>query len=67
MESSIHNAIIGRLTKTYISAVQTQYVNQKTCQEQWMIGFYGERNSKSTVLSARLNDDDNFSRKKNER
>ena len=44
---------------TYSSYVRTQDVTQKTCRRWWTIGKSGERWSRISVLSARLDDDDN--------
>ena len=41
----------------YISFVRTQDLVWKTCQEQWMIGTDGERESGKSVLSTQLDDD----------
>ena len=38
----------------YITSVQTQDVVWKTCQEQWMIGMDGERESGRSVLAVQL-------------
>ena len=40
----------------HISSVQTQDVGWKMCQEWWMIGTDGERESRNSALSAWLND-----------
>ena len=38
--------------------VRTQDVLWKTCRERWLIGRDGKRDSRESVLSARLDDDD---------
>ena len=38
--------------------MQTQHEVWKTCQEQWMIGTDGERESGKSVLAVRIDDDE---------
>ena len=52
-------ASVGRPARTYLhQLVQTQNVVWKTCQEWWMIGTDGEKESGKSVLSVWLDEDD---------
>ena len=42
----------------YMNSVWTQDAVWKNCQEQWMIGMDGERESRKSVLSVLFDDDD---------
>ena len=48
-----------KLEHTYSSYVRIRDVALKTCQRRWIIGRSSERGSGISVLSARLDDDDN--------
>ena len=43
---------------TYISSVQKQNVVEKTCWKRWTIGTNGKRESRKSMLAARLDDDE---------
>ena len=43
---------------TYINSVLTLDAVKKTCQKRWLIEKDGEKELKETVLSARIDDDD---------
>ena len=50
--------LVDKQELIYIISVRTQDVLWITCQEWWMIGTDGERESRKFTVSVRLDDDD---------